>query len=240
MADPPTLLSEVYDSCDLFTAPGSKPPGNPRRGLYGRLLQESSREFFSHFAIHALTYRHLIIAITKKHLKAKATVADLRSAAATLDSIFAAQAGHSGSINRQIYGVEGSQPLQPLPEMLHLYRYASHQWHQFVLAPVEDPRPALISGSPSMASPGAEQPPTLLGQTPQHGVHRSQLLPWDFFRFYPRWHLLLCSWCHRAVARTSAQDHLQAHCPLGVTPADEVMLLDTLDLHNLQDIHPML
>jgi hypothetical protein len=99
MADPPTPLSEVHDSCDLFTAPGLKPPGNPRCGLYGRLLQESSREFFSHFAIHALTYRHLIIAITKKHLKAKATVADLCSTAATLDSIFAAQAGHSRSIN---------------------------------------------------------------------------------------------------------------------------------------------
>lgn len=121
MADPPTQLSEAYNSCDLFTAPGSKSPGNPRRGPYGRLLQESSRRFFSQFAFHALTYRHLIIAITRKHLKARATVADLRSAAATLDSIFAAQAGHSTYINRQIYGVEESQPLQPVPEMLYLY-----------------------------------------------------------------------------------------------------------------------
>ncbi|RHZ43109.1 uncharacterized protein CDV56_100197 [Aspergillus thermomutatus] len=239
----PTQLRKALSSCDLFTAPGFKSPSNARRGPYGRLLQQSSREFFGHFTLKALTYRHLLIAITKKHLKAKATVVDLRSAAENLDSIFAAQAGHSGSVNRHIYGVEESQPLQPLqplPEMLHLYQYASHQWHQFILAPVEDPRPAPVSGSPSMSSPGPEQPPMLPDHTPQQGVHRRQLLPWDFFRFYPRWHLLLCSRCHRAVTRTSAQDHLQAHCTLGITPAHEVMLLNTLDLHNLQDIHPVL
>jgi hypothetical protein len=99
MADPSILLSEVYNSCDLFIALGLKPLGNLRYRLYGRRLQESSYEFFSYFTFHALTYRHLIIAITKKYLKVKATVADLCSIAATLDSIFTAQAGHSGSIN---------------------------------------------------------------------------------------------------------------------------------------------
>jgi hypothetical protein len=172
MADLPTPLSEAHNSYDLFTAPGSKSPRNPRRGLYGRLLQESSYKFFSH-AFHALTYRHLIIAITRKHLKAKATVAGLHSAAATIDSIFTAQAGHSTYINRQIYSVEESQPLQPVPEMLHLYRYASHQWHQFILAPVEDPRPAPVSRSLSLPSPRPEQPPPLRDQMPQHGVHQS-------------------------------------------------------------------
>jgi hypothetical protein len=88
--DPPILLSEVHNSCDLFTAPGSKPLGNLRCRLYGRLLQESSYKFFSYFTFHALTYCYLIIAITKKHLKVKITMADLCSVAATLDSIFIA------------------------------------------------------------------------------------------------------------------------------------------------------
>jgi hypothetical protein len=116
--------------------------------------------------LQALPYRHLIIAITKKHLKVKATVVDLHSAAAALDSIFAAQAGHSGAINCQVYSVEESQPFQPLPEMLHLYWYASHQWHQFILASVEDPRLALVSESPSTSSPGPEQLLTLPDWTP--------------------------------------------------------------------------
>jgi hypothetical protein len=99
MVDPPILLSEVYSSCNLFIAPGSKPLGNLRCGLYGRLLQESSCEFFSYFTFHALTYHYLIIVITRKHLKVRVIVVDLRSAVATLDSIFAAQAGYSTYIN---------------------------------------------------------------------------------------------------------------------------------------------
>jgi hypothetical protein len=67
---------------DLFAVPGSRPLG-PRRAcsLYGQVLQQSSWEFFGDFSLQALTYRHLVIAVAKKHLRAQATVVDLRSAA---------------------------------------------------------------------------------------------------------------------------------------------------------------
>ncbi|KAJ5375880.1 hypothetical protein N7509_012766 [Penicillium cosmopolitanum] len=111
---------------NLFTAPGSQATSNPQRSAYRRLLQQSSREFFSTLTLNALTYRHLIIAITKKHLQTQTTVVDLHSAAEALDNVFAVQAGHSASVNRQIYAVESAQPLQLQPELLQLYRHTSH------------------------------------------------------------------------------------------------------------------
>jgi hypothetical protein len=42
------------------------------------------------------------------------------------------------------------------------------------------------------------------------------------------------------VARTLTLAHLRAHHPLATVPAAEIAVLESLDLHNLQDIHPVL
>ncbi|KAA8645215.1 uncharacterized protein ATNIH1004_009432 [Aspergillus tanneri] len=66
---------------------------------------------FNSAYLTTLSYRHLSIAIAKKHLRPQMTGSDLQSAETVLHNILAAQAGHHSHINNQIYAVEDTYPL---------------------------------------------------------------------------------------------------------------------------------
>ncbi|KAA8646640.1 uncharacterized protein ATNIH1004_005315 [Aspergillus tanneri] len=88
---------------------------------------------FNSAYLTTLSYRHLSIAIAKKHLRPQMTGSDLQSAETVLHNILAAQAGHHSHINNQIYAVEDTYPLGLLPSRQEAFQRASAQWHRFIL-----------------------------------------------------------------------------------------------------------
>jgi hypothetical protein len=81
-------------------------------------------------------YHHITIRITKKHLPSQASAEDLAQAAALLQNIFAAQAGHHPLINKHIYARDRAIPHADFRDKLDIFQRASHLWHNFILQPV--------------------------------------------------------------------------------------------------------
>ncbi|KAA8651127.1 uncharacterized protein ATNIH1004_000005 [Aspergillus tanneri] len=81
----------------FFVIP-SLPVSLPPRKLT-HLLRQSTQPFFNSAYLTTLSYRHLSIAIAKKHLRPQITGSNLQSAETVLHNILAAQAGHHSHIN---------------------------------------------------------------------------------------------------------------------------------------------
>ncbi|GES66028.1 hypothetical protein ATEIFO6365_0012042100 [Aspergillus terreus] len=100
-----------------------RPDGQPR------LSPSRGQDITTHY------YRHIAIAVAKKHLASQATPADWGTAAAAIGNILAAQAGHHGRINEQVYAVEARQPFGLLPGRIEQFAVASRLWHSLLLRP---------------------------------------------------------------------------------------------------------
>lgn len=180
---------------------------------------------------HGLTpryYRHLAIAITKKHLPAQATVRNLEEATHFLHNIFAAQAGHSAQINRQVYAVEQAPLVRLVPEQLQRFQGASALWQQFVFEPVStEAIPSMENGlwaafrlldpAPSRAHCAA---PAALEQSRLSRATFTATWQYHSLVYYQGFALVLCAICQEAVTHRHLVGHLHLHGITGLAKCD--------------------
>jgi hypothetical protein len=196
---------------ELFALPGAK-SRRARAGTITALMRQTAQPFLQGQDITTHHYRHIAIAVAKKHLASQATPADWGTAAAAMGNILAAQAGHHGRINEQVYAVEAGQPFGLLPGRIEQFAVASRLWHSLLL------RPTLPEGRSGCESESLlpdlsrlyqpTQKPRIRSDPPPHAVHS---LPWAFLHLYPEWQLLVCRTCQTALYPSQVRRHIEDH-----------------------------
>lgn len=224
---PPTHPPKPQPTDDhyLFTVPGAR--HTAERGQVSRMMFELSEGAFEGARLTTRKYRHIAIGITKKHLPSQASEQDLAQAAALLQNVFAAQAGHHPSINRHIYARERAIPLADFGDKLDIFQRASHLWHDFILQPVsQGSQPRVTSSQPT---PQFSLPPGTISQPYED-------TPWPFLKYFTEWKLLICTDHGTAIPYTSRATHLQQHYADRSITRDEVQAIEDYDILRLEDV----
>jgi Orsellinic acid/F9775 biosynthesis cluster protein D len=81
-------------------------------------------------------YRQISISITEKHVQRLAKPFnrhDDKSVAADINVVFAWQSGHRPLQRSTTYGLDGAFPTRLQPALLRVYKWASKEWHEFLL-----------------------------------------------------------------------------------------------------------
>ncbi|GES66025.1 DEAD/DEAH box helicase-domain-containing protein [Aspergillus terreus] len=187
---------------ELFALPGAK-SRRARAGTITALMRQTAQPFLQGQDIPTYHYRHIAIAVAKKHLASQATPADWGTAAAAMGNILAAQAGHHGRINKQVYAVEAGQPFGLLPGRIEQFAVASQLWHSLLLRPtLPEGRSGCESESLLLDLSRSSQPtqkPRIRSDPRPHAVRS---LPWPFLYLDPEWQLLVCIQCQTALYHT--------------------------------------
>ncbi|KAI9035721.1 DEAD/DEAH box helicase-domain-containing protein [Aspergillus affinis] len=219
----------------LFALPGATPPRS-QAGRITALMRETAQPFLHGQDITTCSYRHIAIAIAKKHLASQATPADWRIATAALSNILAAQAGHYSHINEQVYAVDVSQPFGLTPGRIEQFAVASRLWHTLVLRSV--PLRGLSdceSHTPPEISPPYQpiQKPRVLSGRSTHAV---QSLPWAFLQLYPEWQLLVCITCQTAIYPPQVRQHIEHHTSHALLSAADRQTIQSLAVQSPLDV----
>ncbi|GFF20667.1 telomere-associated recQ-like helicase [Aspergillus terreus] len=194
---------------ELFALPGAK-SRRARAGTITALMRQTAQPFLQGQDIPTHHYRHIAIAVAKKHLASQATPADWGTAAAAMGNILAAQAGHHSRINEQVYAVEAGQPFGLLPGRIEQFACQTALYHTQVRRYVED-----HSRNPSLSDPERQTLQSLKIQSLPNIWHRlrAQAPPIPPFPSLPQWEAVTCQWpsCSAlCISRKSMQTHIRS------------------------------
>ncbi|KAI9370901.1 hypothetical protein BJX61DRAFT_544160 [Aspergillus egyptiacus] len=233
------------DHCYLFKLPGRRP--GKIRGQITPWLRQLSLEGLG-IPLTTLVYRHIAIAVAKRHLQVQTGTKNAEAIAKLLESIFAHQAGHKTAVHRQVYAIDKDMPKGLTLERLEAFLAASQAWHEFILAKVPDTVPPSKPGRPVRSRPSV----TKGNPTPK--LAKPQSSPtcaprdtgtvygtvWDVLSYYPEWKLLLCRECKAAVKGGDQVQHARGHVrskSIGAAVQEE---LTGLEIAWMQTVHAQL
>jgi Orsellinic acid/F9775 biosynthesis cluster protein D len=132
---------DVQHSPLLFRAEmalSSKPWPTSR---FTSILKEATKKAWD-LPVSSQTFRQLCIAISEKHVREvyePFNRFDDTGANADRNVVFAWQSGHRPLQRGSTYGLDGAFPTKLQPQLLHLYRWASTRWHEFLHLPSKYP-----------------------------------------------------------------------------------------------------
>ncbi|GES66024.1 hypothetical protein ATETN484_0013042700 [Aspergillus terreus] len=154
-----------------------------------------------------------------------------------MGNILAAQAGHYGRINEQVYAVEAGQPFGLLPGRIEQFAVASRLWHSLLLRPtLPEGRSGCESESllPDLSrSSQPTQKPRIRSDPRPHAVRS---LPWPFLYLDPEWQLLVCIQCQTALYYTQVRRHVEDHSRNPSLSDPERQTLQSLKIQSLPNI----
>jgi hypothetical protein len=191
------------------------------------MMFELSEGAFEGVRLTTRKYRHIAIGITKKHLPSQASAEDLAQAAALLQNVFAAQAGHHPLINKHIYARDRAIPHADFGDKLDIFQRASCLWHDFILQPVL--QVSQLRATSSQPTPQFSLPPGTVSQPYED-------TPWPFLKYFTEWKLLICIDHGTAILYTLRATHLQRHYVDRSITRDEVQAMEDYDILCLEDV----
>jgi hypothetical protein len=121
------------ESTLLLSSP-VKPKEPMKTSILSKLLREQTTSTLG-YPVGVQVYRQLSIAITEKHIKQIANpflLHDEKSKEADVNVSFAWQSGHRPLQRGTTYGLDGAFPNSLQPALLHVYEWASNEWHKFL------------------------------------------------------------------------------------------------------------
>lgn len=126
--------------------------------------------------VNSQLLRQLCIGITEKHVREvhePFNRFDDTGADADRNVVFAWQSGHRPLQRVFTYGLDGAFPTTLQPQLLHLYQWASTQWHEFLHLPSKTAPPLPMTKSSSTLV-GAMHTPSQMYNADIHGAVESR------------------------------------------------------------------